>query len=118
MKLLLCDKQTMEDADFSLNVFEKYGECEYHYTLSQDELTEVIGDKDAVFCNRTCVGRKAIEAAPNLKYIGLFATGYNGIDLQACKEHGITVCNVPAYSTEAVVQQAVCFMLMLASNTH
>ena len=118
MKLLLCDKQTMEDADFSLKVFEKYGECEYRYTLSDEELIKAIADKDAVFCNRTAIGKKAIEAAKNLKYIGLFATGYNGIDLAACRERGITVCNVPSYSTEAVVQQAVCFMLMLAGNTH
>ena len=118
MKLLLCDKQTMEDADFSLKVFEKYGECRYTYTLTEEELIKEIADKDAVFCNRTAITRKAIMAAPNLKYIGLFATGYNGIDLTACCERGITVCNVPSYSTEAVVQQAVCFMLMLAGNTH
>ena len=53
-----------------------------------------------------------MNAAPNLRYIGLFATGYNNIDIAAAKEKGITVCNAGSYSTNAVTQQVIGYILM------
>ena len=70
-----------------------------------------------MLCNKTVFDEKVLRACPNLKYIGLCATGYNNIDLKTCNELGITVCNVPAYSTAAVAQQVFSFILHFASKT-
>ncbi len=70
-----------------------------------------IRDADIVFTNKTYVSREAIYSAPNLKYIGVLATGYNSVDIQAAKERNIPVTNVPSYGTEAVAQFAIGLLL-------
>jgi len=72
---------------------------------------ELLSDVDAVICNKTVIGKKEIENAPKLKYIGLFATGYNNIDTAFARERGITVCNAGTYSSNAVCQQVFAFIL-------
>ena len=70
--------------------------------------TERIGNADAVICNKCLITEEVFEKCPNLKYVGLFATGYNNVDTEAAKRHGAVVCNVPAYSTNAVAQHNLC----------
>jgi len=117
MKIAVLDKQTLTDGDISLNVFENFGEVEYAKTLKGNELIGFIKDKDAVLLNRSILTSDILKECSNLKYVGVFATGYNNVDIAYCKENGITVCNVPGYSTESVVQLTVSFILMLACNT-
>lgn len=117
MKIAVLDKQTLTDGDISLNVFEKFGEVEYAKTLKGQDLIDFIKDKDVVLLNRSVLTKDILEGCNNLKYVGVFATGYNNVDIAYCKEKGITVCNVPGYSTESVVQLTVCFILMLCNNT-
>ena len=64
-----------------------------------------------IICNKTVIDREVMDNAPCLKYIGLFATGYNNIDITAAREHGITVCNAGSYSTSAVAQQVFAYIL-------
>ena len=59
-----------------------------------------IGDAEAVYTNKTPVSKSTLEACPDIKYIGVLATGYNVVDVEAAKEKGIPVSNVPAYGTE------------------
>ena len=69
-----------------------------------DEVIEHIGDADVVICNKVLITREVLEACPDVKYIGILATGFNNIDLDAAAERGIPVCNAGSYSTDAVTQ--------------
>ena len=69
---------------------------------AQEEAAARIGDAQVVLTNKVLITREVMESCPNLRYVGVLATGYNVVDLAAAREHGITVTNVPAYSTQAV----------------
>ena len=72
-------------------------------TVTQDDLSfKGIEDADIILCNKTPLNRGNLKNAKNLRYIGLFATGFNNIDIPYCKEKGVVVCNAPDYSTDAV----------------
>lgn len=77
-----------------------------------DTVAQRLKGAQAVFVNRTWLGEAAFSAAP-LKFVGLFGTGYNHIDLESADRHGITVCNVPSYSTEAVAQHTMSLLLAI-----
>lgn len=72
-----------------------------------------IGDADAAILNKVWVGDEVLDACPNLKWIGLTATGTDSLDLAACRRHGVPVANVPAYSTDSVAQLAFALLLEL-----
>lgn len=111
MKIVITDADTVFDSNVKADIFEKFGELVVYPLTSEDELCERIKDADMVLCNKTQIGKREMDAAKNLKYIGLFATGFNNIDTAYASEKGITVCNAPGYSTEAVAQHAVALML-------
>lgn len=115
MKIVVTDAQTITKGDISLDYLKKYGETVI-YPLTEPELiSERLSDADAVICNKTPLNRKTLAGAEKLRYIGLFATGYNNIDIEYCKEKGITVCNAGSYSTNAVAQHT--FALILEHYT-
>ena len=117
MKLVCTDISSVSAGDIDVSVFEKYGEVAF-YDVTPPELTEQrIKDADILLVNKTVIGRAEIEAAKDLKYIGLFATGYNNIDTAAARERGVTVCNAGQYSTAAVAQHTFALMLELFSKT-
>lgn len=112
MKLLLTDCGTLSsNNDLPLEVFQKYGEVTYNHITSPDELLSGKYNPDIILCNKTPITRAVMEIMPDLKYIGLFATGFNNIDIEAAKEFGITVCNAGSYSTSAVAQQTFAYIL-------
>ncbi len=111
MKIVITDAETVFDSNIKPDIFEKYGELVCYPLTSKDELIDRISDADMVLCNKTQFGKREMDAAKKLKYIGLFATGFNNIDTAYAKEKGITVCNAPGYSTEAVAQHAIALML-------
>ncbi len=87
----------------------------YKNTTEEDKLLH-IGDAEVVFSNKIIFDEETFEKCPNLKYLGVCATGYNVIDIEAAKRHGVVVTNVPAYSTESVAQLAWGFILENASR--
>lgn len=112
MKILIADCATLvQNNDLSLDVFSKYGEVICNPNISHKELLETVHNYDMILCNKTVIDKAVIEKADKLKYIGLFATGYNNIDTAAAREHGITVCNAGSYSTSAVAQQVFAYIL-------
>lgn len=115
MKLIILDKCTVTKGDVDLSPLEAFGEVEYYDLLTKEEIKKVLVGADAVICNKAKIDREIIEAS-SLKYIGLFATGYNNIDVEAAHEKGITVCNVPGYSTDSVAQLTISLLLELAGN--
>jgi len=113
MKIVVLDGYAANPGDISWEKIASLGELEVHdYTAPEDTLSR-IGDAEIVLTNKVLITREIIEKAPNLKYIGVLATGFNIIDLQAAKERGIPVCNVPTYATEAVAQFVFALLLEL-----
>ncbi len=119
MKIVIPDGDTLALPDMKqhiLEIFSKYGEVICNGTTRPEEVAEKIGDADAVLCNKTPVTEDVMEQCKNLKYIGLFATGYNNIDIPAANKRQITVCNAGEYSTHAVVQHTFALLFALAGN--
>ena len=75
----------------------------YPATKPEDTVSH-IGDADVVICNKVLLTREVLDACPDIKYIGILATGFNNVDLEAASERGIPVCNAGSYSTDAVTQ--------------
>lgn len=101
---------TVGDLDFS--GFEALGELTCFGEVTRAELKNITRDCEALIVNKVAVDRDLLSASPKLKYVGTFATGYNVVDVEECRRRGITVCNVPDYSTRAVSQHT--FALLLA----
>lgn len=102
---------TRGDIDFS--PLESLGEIKYFEEIPKEELKRLTSDCEALIVNKVVVDEDLLSACPKLRYVGVFATGYNLIDLVACKERGIIVCNVPDYSTNAVSQHALALLLAI-----
>ena len=117
MKIVLLEEKTVSQGDVSLDEFKALGEVTGYPLTPQDMVAERVGDAEAVIINKTVFTRELMEKCPKLRYIGLCATGYNNVDITAARELGITVCNVPAYSTSAVAQQVFSYVLYFASRT-
>ena len=112
MKIVILDAATLtinNDIDFS--IFDRFGEVKIYDFTKDEEIPERIKDADVILCNKSSMSEKDLSGAKNLKYIGLFATGYNNVDLEYTRKHGITVCNAGSYSTEAVAQHVFAFIL-------
>ncbi len=116
MKIVLLDVDTVTNGDVSLAPIERLGEAVGFPLLPPEEVAAAIGDADAVVCNKTEITAEVMAACENLKFIGVFATGYNNIDLAAAKARGIAVCNVPGYSTDAVAQHVFAMVLSLVGS--
>ena len=113
MKILITDAATLKaNNDISLEIFQQFGDTIIHENINRTDLLKEAVDADIILCNKTIIDREIMEKADNLKYIGLFATGYNNIDSVTAKERGITVCNAGSYSTNAVAQQVIGYILM------
>lgn len=107
MKIVVLDSFTLNPGDLSWSELEKMGEfTSYEYTNSADvaEVVERIGDAEVVLTNKTIISAEVMEKCPDMKYIGVLATGYNVVDIPAAKAKEITVTNVPAYGTDTVAQ--------------
>ncbi len=117
MKIVLTDAQTVVDEAVTAEPLGEFGEVVQHGLLKYDEVAEAIADADMVIVNKTVMDAGSLRLAKKLKYIGLFATGYNNIDIEYCRAHGITVCNAGSYSTDAVAQQTFALILEHFNNT-
>ncbi|MBE6874656.1 MAG: D-2-hydroxyacid dehydrogenase [Ruminococcus albus] len=112
MKIVILDSETVSrGGDVSLDGITSLGEAQVYGYTPNEEVADKIGDADAVICNKCLVTEEVFEKCKNLKYVGLFATGYNNVDLKAADRHGAVVCNVPAYSTDSVAQHTFALIL-------
>lgn len=115
IKIVFTDAQAVRAGGISLDKFSNLGNVEIHDFTPYDILTKRISGAYAVICNKTTFDRNILSNAPDLKYIGLLATGYNNIDIECAEKNGITVCNAASYSTAAVAQQVFGYILNRAS---
>ena len=116
MKIVLLDGYTLNPGDLSWEPLEKLGEFVVYDRTAPEETLERMKDAEIVISNKTVITRAHIEACEKLQYLGVTATGYNVIDIEAAKEKGIPVCNVPGYSTDAVAQMTFSLLLELTTN--
>lgn len=111
MRIVILDGHAENPGDLSWAGFSALGELSVYERTQPDEILSRIGDAQIVYTNKTPLSRATIEGAPNLRFIGVLATGYNIVDVEAAKERGIPVANVPTYGTEAVAQYVFALLL-------
>ena len=101
MKIYLIGTNTISFAnDIDFSDLKAFGELHLFPCLSADEVIESCADADILLVNKTDLSAHVIAALPRLKYIGLYSTGFNNVDLSACRARGIVVSNTPDYPTE------------------
>lgn len=116
MNITVLDLNTITNGDLDLSPIEKLGNVSYFDILAFNEVVEACADAEIVLTNKTEITKELMLKLPKLKYVGLFATGYNNVDLDHAKENGIAVCNVPGYSTDSVAQLVFAYILSLTTS--
>ena len=116
MKIVILDGYTENPGDLRWEGFEELGELTVYDRTPKEKVIERIGDADAVIVNKTPLDRGVFEACPQIKYVGVLATGYNVIDIKAARERGIPVCNIPTYGTTAVAQMTFALLLEICHH--
>lgn len=111
MKIVLPESKTLTIGDLDLSPLKKFGELITYPLTKPEEVAERIKDADIILCNKIPLNEETLKNSEHVKYIGLFATGYNNIDLNYTNARGITVCNAGNYSTQAVVQHTFALLL-------
>jgi glycerate dehydrogenase len=104
MKIVILDGYTENPGDLSWEGFQSLGELTVYDRTPSDKTVERIGGAEIVITNKTVVSRQVFDACPSIRYVGVLATGYNVVDVEAAKERGIPVTNIPTYGTTAVAQ--------------
>jgi glycerate dehydrogenase len=110
------DGATLNPGDLTWDMLAEQGELTVFDRTSPECVVERIGDAEAVFTNKTLVTREHIAASPRVRFIGILATGYNVVDIQAARDKGIDVCNIPTYGTMSVAQFATALLLELCHH--
>ncbi|MEJ7779295.1 MAG: D-2-hydroxyacid dehydrogenase [Daejeonella sp.] len=116
MKIVILDGYTLNPGDLSWDELELFGNTSIYDRTSQEEILERSEGADVIFTNKTRVSAWLINQLPSLKFIGVLATGYNVVDLQAARAKGIVVCNVPGYGTASVAQFTLALLLELCHH--
>ena len=112
MKITILDGYTLNPGDLSWEEFEKMGDLKVYDRTPMELIAERAEDSEILLTNKTVLDGDMLRRLPKLKYIGVLATGYNVVDVETAKELGVTVTNIPAYSTMSVAQKV--FALLLA----
>lgn len=104
MKAVYLEEGAVNKGDITLKPITDLIETKIFHNTTEADKIEHIGDAEIAFTNKVVFDEATFEKCPQLKYIGVCATGYNVVDIEAAKRHHVTVTNVPAYSTDAVAQ--------------
>ena len=118
MKITVLDKCTLTVGDIDFSPIEALGEVSYYDILPHEEIIDAAKDAEVLICNKAVIDADIMDKCKNLKYIGLFATGYNNISTDEARKRGIVVVNVPGYSTYSVAQLTMAFILSHATSLH
>lgn len=121
MNIVVLDGYTLNPGDLSWKSLEKFGTLKVYdrtaYDLSKKDLIiERAKDAEIVFTNKTPISKEILDELPKLRYIGVLATGYNIIDINAAKEKGIVVTNIPTYGTDSVAQMVFAHILNICHH--
>ena len=116
MRIVVLDGYTLNPGDLTWSEFESLGECVVYDRTSEDDRVIRSTGADILLTNKTVLSGEVISQLPDLKYIGVLATGYNVVDTDAAMERGIPVTNVPEYGTHSVVQMVFAHLLNLCHH--
>ena len=116
MRIVVLDGRALNSGDLSWNGMEALGELKVYDRTSPSELMERSVGAEALITNKTIITAENMKALPQLKYIGVLATGYNVVDIEAAKALGIVVTNIPAYSTHSVAQMVFAHLLNITQR--
>ena len=117
MKIVILDGHTANPGDLSWEELKKLGEVTVYDRTAPSKTVARAADAEILLTNKVVISREVIRLLPHLKYIGVLATGYNVVDIEAAHERDITVTNVPAYSTESVAQMVFAHLLTVTNRT-
>lgn len=116
MQLKILDAYADNPGDLSWDSFKKLADVTIYDRTDINQFVERVADAESIFINKVPVTSENLSKLPNLKYIGVCATGYNVVDIEACKKRNIIVTNIPAYSTNAVAQHVFSFITNFTNN--
>lgn len=117
MNIVILDAYTANPGDLSWGSLKELGEVTVYERTRREEIAGRAADADIVLTNKVVMDREMMALLPRLKYIGVLATGYNVVDIEAARERDIIVTNVPAYSTESVTQTVFAHLLTVTNRT-
>lgn len=116
MKIVVLDGYGMNPGDLSWDNLNKLGDLTVYDRTAPCEVIDRSVSADILLTNKTIIDKDIIEKLPDLKYIGVLATGYNVVDTKAAREKGIIVTNIPSYSTDSVAQMVFSLLLAVTNN--
>ena len=116
MKIVILDGHVENPGDLSWEPLQQLGEVTVYDRTAPEDVVSRISDAPIVITNKTLITRSILAACPQIRYVGVLATGYNVVDIAAAKERGIVVTNVPAYSTKAVAQFTMALLLEICHH--
>jgi glycerate dehydrogenase len=116
MQLTVLDGHALNPGDLSWDCFKKYASVAVYERTPPDLVVNRIGNSDAVLLNKINITSEVLKKCLNLKYIGVLATGYNVVDVKAARKSGVTVTNVPSYSTMSVAQHVFAFITTFTNH--
>lgn len=116
MKIVILDGATAKGRELNFDFLNQFGEVTYYDVTYPDEVLSRAKDADILVINKIVLDRATLSACKKLKLITILATGYNVVDIDAARELGITICNVPYYSTNSVAQLTFAFILEFANK--
>lgn len=116
MKIVVLDGYTLNPGDITWEGLEALGDVTVYDRTKPEDIISRIGDAEVVYTNKTPVSRETLDACGNIRFIGVLATGYNIVDIEAAKEKEIMVANIPTYGTAAVSQFAIALLLELCHH--
>ena len=116
MNIVVLDGYTLNPGDLTWKDLESLGRCTVYDRMAPEEVVPRAKDAEIVLTNKTVLSSDVIKQLPKLKYIGVLATGYNVVDIEAARDLSIPVTNVPAYSTQSVAQMVFAHLLNLTQH--
>ena len=116
MKIVVLDGYGMNPGDLSWDMLGKLGDLTVYDRTAPKDVIERSADADILLTNKVIIDREVMRQLPSLKYVGVLATGYNVVDTIAAREKGITVTNIPSYSTSSVAQMVFSLLLAITNN--
>lgn len=116
MKIVILDGYTINPGDLNWSALEEYGELTVYERTPAELIASRIGDAEAVMTSKCVLSSEVLSQCPNLKYIGILATGINMVDLEYAFSRGIRITNIPAYSTDSVAQFTFALLLEICNQ--